>query len=494
MIDDINELVIQVLSTQEKQTNRERFETSLPITIFHTKRIREQSTSELNGEFVHSQILIDCLLRMRFNSGDKNEFLNYCKTEYAKDNSQLKIIREFEGNYSSDRALTWYTRDCFLYRLLNQALRMQNIDLLYLFSFFIRDLQQQLQRHQYQTSVYVYRGQLMSKKEVQQLKNSVGQLISMNSFLSTTIDRDIAIIFSGDTGLPDQDFQPVLFEIEANPQIVGIKPFADITHFSYMNDEEEVLMMLGSIFRLVHIRYQDYLCIIKLILCSDNDHDIRSVFDYRKNEYHGDGNTNAGVYGIVLANMGKYDDAERYLNRSLDEPNPSHHTEQTNSIYIIFRFSKHIFCILLVYNLSVYYVNLGNVACKKGDYNKSLELYRKALETRLKLRKSNDSSIADIHNLIGGVCIHKTDYKRAIEAFNEAFKIYRQIYGEDHEKLAEVLSNIGAVYFKQEKYSDALDYQKKVLDIQKKISRSKSSSFGWIIYKHCYNLSLSSSF
>jgi hypothetical protein len=40
----------------------------------------------------------------------------------------------------------------------------------------------------------------------------------------------------------------VLFEIEVDPQIVGVKAFVDITPFSYMQDEEEVLMMLGSIF------------------------------------------------------------------------------------------------------------------------------------------------------------------------------------------------------------------------------------------------------
>lgn len=68
---------------------------------------------------------------------------------------------------------------------------------LYLFSFFIDDLQQQLQQYQYSSIISVYRGQFMSKGEVQQLKNSVGQLISMNSFLSTALDRQVAIIFSG---------------------------------------------------------------------------------------------------------------------------------------------------------------------------------------------------------------------------------------------------------------------------------------------------------
>jgi tetratricopeptide (TPR) repeat protein len=130
-------------------------------------------------------------------------------------------------------------------------------------------------------------------------------------------------------------------------------------------------------------------------------------------------------------------------------------------------------------------VNLGNVADKKGDFNKSLDWHHKALKLRLQLRGSDDPAIADIHNLIGGDYFHKGDYKRAIESFNEALRIYRQVHGEDHTKLAEVFSNIGAVYLKERKYSDALGYQQKVLDIQKKTSPWLSSSSEWVIHQHC---------
>jgi hypothetical protein len=63
---------------------------------------------------------------------------------------------------------------------------MQDIDLLYLFAFFIRDLRHQFKQYQIPAPIRVYRGKLMSRKEVQQLKHSMGQLISMNSFLSTS--------------------------------------------------------------------------------------------------------------------------------------------------------------------------------------------------------------------------------------------------------------------------------------------------------------------
>lgn len=42
---NIDELVDEVVDAQEKSTNSERFQTSLPISIFHPNSVGEQSTS-----------------------------------------------------------------------------------------------------------------------------------------------------------------------------------------------------------------------------------------------------------------------------------------------------------------------------------------------------------------------------------------------------------------------------------------------------------------
>jgi hypothetical protein len=68
-------------------------------------------------------------------------------------------------------------RQSFLYRLLNKALRVQNIDLLYLFRFFIRDLGEQLEKNKCTSSIRVYRAQQMSKEEVDILRHSVDEYI-----------------------------------------------------------------------------------------------------------------------------------------------------------------------------------------------------------------------------------------------------------------------------------------------------------------------------
>ncbi|UJR19348.1 hypothetical protein I4U23_022477 [Adineta vaga] len=121
--------------------------------------------------------------------------------------NQLEDVKQFAENYpKTHNAIHWYTRDAFIYRLLNIALRRYDIKTLFFFSFFIKDLQKQLKtehakyRKQCETNkqsiVKVYRGQLMSPNEINQLKDnhSIPWLVN-NSFFSTTLNRNVALIY-----------------------------------------------------------------------------------------------------------------------------------------------------------------------------------------------------------------------------------------------------------------------------------------------------------
>jgi hypothetical protein len=75
--------------------------------------------------------------------------------------------------------------------MLNKALRKQNIDILFLFRFFIRDIHRKLKQNQYQYSIRFYRGQMLSNDELNNLRKSIGEFISINSFFSTTTNHRI---------------------------------------------------------------------------------------------------------------------------------------------------------------------------------------------------------------------------------------------------------------------------------------------------------------
>ena len=219
----------------------------------------------------------------------------------------------------ADRALRWYTRESFLYRLLNKALRMQDIDLLFLFRFFIRDIHEQLQKLQCSTSIRVYQGQVITNDELQTLKVSIAQFISMTSFLSTSLDRRLASSFLT-SSTSSTELQHILFEIDLDSTLPGIKPFVNITSNSFLTDEQEVLIMLGSIFRLVNIDYQDRVWIIQMTLCSDNDNSLKPIYDYMKNEYDAsDGGSSVFSFSTLLFKMGQYDKAEKYYKHLLNE-------------------------------------------------------------------------------------------------------------------------------------------------------------------------------
>jgi transposase len=115
--------------------------------------------------------------------------LEKCSDYYQSNIAELKKIEEFRMTYTMDRAAEWYTTDSFVYRLVNKVLRTEDIELLYLFRFYIVDLCLQLeQEHKNLRLTQVltlYRGQQMSTEEFEKLKQSVGISISPNGFFST---------------------------------------------------------------------------------------------------------------------------------------------------------------------------------------------------------------------------------------------------------------------------------------------------------------------
>lgn len=446
------ELVSQI---QFDQTNKilRKVDEPLLISIFNTSAGHGQSTSGLNGQFLYSQLLIDALLRMKSTPSDKNEFIAVCQAEYKDNKAELNILEEFQRDYVSQSSLWWYTRESFLYRLLNKALRVQNIDLLFLFRFFIRDIEEQLIQHRCASPVRLYRGQLISKDELQTLKDSIGQYISMNSFLSTSTNRQLAVSFL-ESSVTSDDLQQVLFEIDTDPRLKRTKPFATITSFSYFPAEDEVLMMLGAIFRLIDIRRDGgRIWIIHLTLCSDSDHDLKPIYDHMQARLEA-GETSLYSFGQVLRDMGKFHEAEKYFCRFLNEL-PRNHEDIALCCHA-----------------------LGVLADEKGDYNASLEWHHKSLHMWEKTLKPTDPRLGDAYNCLAVVYRKQGDYIRALESYETALVILRRAFNDDHLKIAMCFNNIGVVYYEQKKYSQALDYYQRALAMWQKHLPANHSHLG----------------
>jgi hypothetical protein len=59
---------------------------------------------------------------------------------YRGNKKELENIQQFEKTYTSNNAIQWYTKDCFICRLINKALRTEDIEVLHTFWYFISGL------------------------------------------------------------------------------------------------------------------------------------------------------------------------------------------------------------------------------------------------------------------------------------------------------------------------------------------------------------------
>ena len=354
-------------------------------------------------------------------SNNKEKFVNECKLFYKDNESVLKAIDEFNETYEADHAIWWYTREGFLYRLLNRALRQQYQDAIILFHFFIVDLYNVL-NSEYERQVddidekgIMYRGQLMKKSELTVLTEKTEYAMLVNSFLSTTFDREVALIFAGaqSTAL-DDPIQSVLFEISVEHIDAWGKEkvFADIKNMSFNQDEGEVLFTPGVTLIQREVLYSEeqqiwivrvdiqplnvalrldieqQLMILELelhILMMENEgkvnHTPDIVFTNKINQYI--------VPVIQQITKESQNLSDRFLFRIL-------RNEQSQFFYIP---SNH-----TIY--STLHDCLGTICREKKDLNGALEHYTKATEGSDSRKFSRQVNLAYVHKLRG-------DFKQA---------------------------------------------------------------------------------
>ncbi|CAF3433708.1 unnamed protein product [Rotaria socialis] len=431
------------------------------VNIYDIDMNLEESTIELNGKFIHSKLLIDCLLRMKpiKKEIEIEKFVRFCQ-DHNDDNNQkidMKTLKDFPVDYKEEKALLWYTKASFVFRKLNRALRIQDVDTLFHYGFLIRDIAQQLielKKNQLLSPKIVYRGQFMTEHELDKLKNLKGNLISMNSFLSTTRSRCLAGWFLGEA----TNAKPVLFEITINPEFNGMEEFADVSSSSSFPPEEEVLFMLGSIFRIDNIDCnENEICIIHLSLCSDHHSDWEPIFSHMQSQSVQCEHT-VLAWGNALYDMGRFDQAKIYYDRCLEELLPNDHILRSYCNYL-----------------------LGLVATEKGENESALHFFSKSEDIQRNEFEPSDPSIADTLTGIARVHYNKDDYTQAFELYDKSLQIFQKAFGEDDLTSAMCYSNLGVVSAELGDYSNALEYQNKALNIRKKLPQ------GYFRYGTSYN-------
>ncbi|CAF0946668.1 unnamed protein product [Didymodactylos carnosus] len=229
---------------------------------------------------------IDVLVHIPYEENYCLKLINELKSYYAENSPVIPILEEFESNYKPETAVHWYTRNTFLYRVLNEGLRQHNIKLMFLFGFYIQDMYQQLKEehekfkleHLKNPITTVYRGQLMSRDEIKVIERD--SYTVNNSFFSTTLNRSLALMFLNSISQPNDELQNVLFTIDIDVRNQRTLAYGNISNLSQFPEESEILFMIGTEFQKIKVSYDknENIWIIKLKLGYNST--------FRVDEYH----------------------------------------------------------------------------------------------------------------------------------------------------------------------------------------------------------------
>ena len=251
------------LSTKLKDDACSLSNINFPFGLFDPDQRTLHDLTKEQASFMWSQLIIEVLLRLPQTSEAKSEMIEECRTRYKDNEAQLEKITIFETIYRASDAIRWYTDSSFVYKLFNEAFRKQDFEIIFKYRYFLLDLYNQLsslynqQSKDAGKSFKVFRGQMMFEDELLKIKQNVGQLISINTFLSTSTSCAVASNFSGSGEHQSIRLVSVVFEIMVDCNI-PCRPFAKIDQLSHMKDEHEILFSIGTIFRIESVS-DDYL-------------------------------------------------------------------------------------------------------------------------------------------------------------------------------------------------------------------------------------------
>ncbi|CAF1056517.1 unnamed protein product [Adineta steineri] len=454
--------------------------------------ISMKNLDQLDVSFMYSEILKGVVLTIKFEQKDFEEFVEYCGEVFCDNKSELHILKDFKQNYCKERAIWWYTRECFLYRMLNKSLRLMDIDTIIKIGFFLSDLHYQIaQLHEQQfgdrnfsNRFIVYRGQGLSKTDFEQMVKTMGGLISFNNFLSTSKNREVSQTFSRHAS-SNPDMVGVLFVMTINPA-QSTTPFASVNEMGYFREEDEILFAMNTIFRIDHIKLMDEhnrLYQVDLTVTMDNDKDLRMLSDRIQEE--SEGLTGWDQMGELLIKMRQAEKAEQVYENILAQT--SDESERAPIYYQLGLANKHqgkhdtaithfekaleIDEKTLPANhpdLAMNYESIGNTYADISDHWKALSCYEKALEIRQKSLPANHRDLASSYTNIGNVYNNLGDYNSALQYYEKDLEISRKSLPPNHPDLAASYNNIGSLYDGKGDYVKALSYYERSVEIAKR--------------------------
>ena len=439
--------IYQALQASVKQCNQDSISVSF---IDANEGTSQRNLNQLEPSFMYTQIFKEILLTMQHDKKSLDAFITIWRQHYTNNPIILRTITEFERDYCPQFSIWWYTREYFIYQMLNQSLRTLDSPAIINMGFFIQDLHKEIEQlHQKQVTNYrgktftVYRGQGLSILDFEKLRQSKGGLMSFNNFLSTSTNRGVSLSFAMGS-LGKMDTVGILFKMTIDPS-KSYTPFASIGEVGFFkNEEEEILFSMHTVFRISEINEienNNSLYQVDLTLTTDNDEQLHALTKWIREEVADE----IGWKRLcnLLRQLQQWNKAEELYN-------------------IFFEPTSHLS------DKSLYCNNLAYIKAKQGEYEKAIEFYEKSLEIRRKTLPPNHPDVASSYNNIAVVYCNMGEYSKALSFCEKSLDIDQKTLPPNQPSLATSYNNTAGVYHNMGEYSKALSFYEKSLEIRRK--------------------------
>ncbi|CAF1018293.1 unnamed protein product [Adineta ricciae] len=393
--------------------------------------------------FFNSLLLSEILLHYLSDEQKKRSLIEFARDHYRDNPNELIIIDLFENNVSKQLSpIEWYTRECFLSSMIHRALRLADIDILYQTAFFISDLHKQISDLYAQSTdpqtLSVYYSQALPNDRFQYLNMQINDFISFNTFLRTTIDREISLSFARQSA-NNTNLTSIFFQIDIDRANSSF-PFVSLDQLDYFHDtDRHILFSLNPIFQIKLIeRFEDKLWRINLILVDDKHEQIKNIIDPIRHK-HGR-IQDFFTLGRYMIETTQFDKAKKIFESLLKNT----HEKDSKQCADIHRY-------------------LAYAYEKCQDHSRALYHYKSHLDIELQLKPENQSLIASIHSHIGTIEKEQGNYDQARHAFISALKIVVQSEKPDSNMVSLLMYYIGQMYLLKQDYPNALETFQKAL-------------------------------
>jgi tetratricopeptide (TPR) repeat protein len=394
----------------------------------------KESTSDL--PFTYCQLLKETILCQDDESDLRKDMLTFCRIHYANNQEELRQIEEFEQSFIDTQSIQWYTRHCFLSKILTRAFRTQEIDLLFKMRYFIQCLHKQIHSIAFKEPTTVYTILNVEQETIGKFQENINGLLLFRSFLPATF-----------TEYSDKDAQrSVVFSIRLEPNCA-----TNIQQFRSSDCKIDVLINLNTIFRIMSInRNENGVHRISLESVPHDDSHFQQLTEPLRKEIQAP---------VVILQLTKL------------LLGTNHYWENDYLTELIYHDKSFENDRTLMASLAAAHNLLGNsIVTNKRDFEGTRYQFFKSLRAFQLFLPYNHPMLSSTYNNIGSMFYQDDHHEHAIKFHEMALQSQFKSSSPDMDALATYSSNIGAVYIDQKKYSEAVKHLKRAEIIREKMS------------------------